>query len=64
MLDFVPYLVRSALRNKVRTVLTLFGVMVAVGVFSLLASLESSMHRSIDRTAQSALLVVNEKDKW
>ena len=64
MLDFLPYLVRSALRNKVRTVLTLLGVMVAVGVFSLLASLESSMNRAIDRTAQSALLVVTEKDQW
>jgi len=64
MLDFLPYLVRSALRNKVRTALTLLGVMVAVGVFSLLASLESSMNRTIDRTAQSSLLVVQEKDQW
>ena len=64
MLDFLPYLVRSALRNKVRTILTLLGVMVAVGVFSLLASLESSMNRTIDQTAQSSLLIVQEKDQW
>ena len=43
---------------------TLFGVMVAVGVFCLLASIETSMNRTIDRTAQSSLLVVTQKDQW
>ena len=64
MFKFLPYVVRSALRNKVRTILTVVGVIVAVGVFSLLASLGSSMNRTIDRAAQNALLVVGEKDQW
>ena len=64
MLKFWPYIFRSALRNKVRTVLTLLGMMVAVGLFCFLASIESSMHHAIDRVAQNSLLVLNEKDQW
>ena len=61
---FFPYIFRSVLRSKVRSVLTLLGLMVAVGIYCFLASIESSMARSIDRTAQSTLLVVNQKDRW
>ena len=61
---FWTYIVRNALRSKVRTVLTLLGVMVAVGIFSILASIESSMHRAIDSVAQRSLLVITEKDQW
>ena len=64
MFRFLPYVLRSALRNKVRTTLTLLGVLVAVGVFSLLASLEGSMNRTVDRAAQNTLLVVGQKDQW
>jgi type II secretory pathway component PulJ len=64
LLKFWPYIIRNVLRNKVRTGLTLLGVMIAVGIFCLLASIESSMFRSIDRVAQGSLLVVNEKDQW
>ena len=64
MLRFWPYILRSALRSKVRTTLTLLGVMVAIGIFSLLASIESSMNESIDSAAQKSLLIVNEKDQW
>lgn len=64
MFKFWPYIIRNVFRNKVRTGLTLFGVMIAVGIFCLLASIESSMHRSIDRVAQGSLLIVNEKDQW
>lgn len=64
MIKFWPYILRNVTRNKVRTGLTLLGVMVAVGIFCFLASIESSMHGSIDRAAQNTLLVVNEKDQW
>ena len=64
MLRFLPYVLRNILRNRVRTVLTLFGLLIAVGIYSLLASVESSMDNTIDAAAQSSLLVVNEKDKW
>ena len=63
-MKLMPYVLRSIARNKVRTVLTLFGLMVAVGIFCFLASIESSMHGSIDRVAQNTLLVLNEKDQW
>ncbi|MEW6741404.1 MAG: hypothetical protein AB1486_01490 [Planctomycetota bacterium] len=61
---FLPYMLRSVLRNKVRTTLTLFGVMVAVGIFCFLASIESSVTNAIDQVAQGTLLVLSEKDQW
>ena len=64
MLRFWPYILRSAKRSKVRTSITLLGVMVAIGIFSLLASIESSMNVTIDSVAQQTLLIVNEKDQW
>jgi len=64
MPKFLPYVLRSILRNKVRTVLTLFGLMVAVGIFCFLVSIETSMEQTIDRAAQSSLLVVTQKDQW
>jgi cell division protein FtsX len=64
LVRFWPYIIRNVLRNKVRTLLTLLGVTVAVGIFCLLASIESSMNRTIDDVAQQSLLVVNEKDQW
>ena len=64
MIKFFPYVMRSVLRNKVRTVLTLFGLVVAVGIYCVLASVESSMNDTINASAQNSLLVLNEKDQW
>ena len=64
MFRFWPYVLRNVARNKVRTSLTLLGMMVAVGIFCFLASIESSMNSAIDKVAQNTLLVVNEKDQW
>ncbi len=64
MIKFLPYVVRSVLRNKVRTALTLFGLLVAVGIYCVLAAVESSMNDTIDASAQSSLLVLNERDQW
>ena len=64
MLRFSPYIMRNVVRNKVRTSLTLLGMMVAVAIFCFLASIESSMNQAIDSVAQNTLLVVNEKDQW
>ena len=60
----LPYVVRSTVRSKVRSTLTLLGVTVAVAVFCFLASIRSSMQASIDRVAQSTLLILSEKDQW
>ncbi len=64
MTRFWPYILRNTLRNKVRTVLTLVGMMVTVSVFCFLASIPSSVNSAIDRVAQTTLLVVGEKDQW
>lgn len=64
MLKFVPYILRNVKRNKVRTVLTVFGVMVAIAIFCFLASIESSVNAAIDQAAENTVLVVNEKDQW
>jgi hypothetical protein len=58
------YVLRNVLRNRVRTVLSLGGMAIAVGVFCFLASIESSMKRAVDEVSQTTLLVLNEKDKW
>ena len=39
-------------------------LLVAVGIFCFLASIESSMNRTIDAVAQNTMLVVAEKDQW
>ena len=64
MTRFWPYILRNTLRNKVRTILTLVGMMVTVSVFCFLASIPSSVNAAIDRVAQTTLLVVGEKDQW
>lgn len=64
MIRFLPYVFRSIVRNKVRTALTLFGLIVAVGVFCFLVSIETSMERTVERAAESSLLVVSQKDQW
>ena len=64
MVKFWPYILRSVLRNKVRTVLTLLGMMVVVGIFCFLASIESSVNNTLDKVAQTTLLILNEKDQW
>ena len=64
MLGFLRYIARNVLRNKTRTTLTVLGVTVAVAIFCFLASIESSMNRSIDQVSQSSLLVIAEKDQW
>jgi threonine/homoserine/homoserine lactone efflux protein len=64
MLKFLPYILRNTLRNRARTLLTIFGMMVAALVFCFLASIESSMNSAIDKVAQTTLLVLGEKDQW
>ena len=64
MRKFLPYILRGLGRSRVRTTLTVLGVMVAVGVFSLLASLESSMDRTIDQASRNTMLIVTQSDQW
>ena len=64
MSRLLAYIVKNALRNKVRTGLTLLGLMVAIGIFAFLASVESTMANTIDQVSQSTLLVMAQKDQW
>lgn len=64
MHKFLKYILRNVKRNKVRTFLTVFGVMIAVAIFCFLASLGNSMTASIDKVAEDTMLVVGEKDQY
>ena len=64
MPKLLVYVLRNVLRSRVRTVLSLVGIAIAVGVFCFLASIESSMKRAVNEVSQTTLLVLNEKDKW
>ncbi len=61
---YFSYVWRNILRNPMRTVLSLAGMAIAVGVFCCLSSIESSMRSAVDRVSQTTLLVLNEKDQW
>ena len=63
MIKFVPYLLRSVWRNRLRTVLTLSGVGLAVFLMSGLGAILESRQIAV-RTASQTLLVVSEKDQW
>ena len=63
MIRFLPYLFRSAWRNRLRTILTLFGVGVAVFLVTGLAAILESRQAAV-RAASQTVLVVSEKDQW
>jgi cell division protein FtsX len=63
VIKFFPYVLRSAWRNRLRTVLTVLGVAVAVFLVTGLAAILDSRTRTIEAASQSVLLV-NEKDVW
>jgi hypothetical protein len=63
MIRFVPYLLRSAWRNPVRSVLTVLGVAVAVFIIAGLSALVESRHRARKAASQS-LLVSAQQDQW
>ena len=63
MIKLLPYMLRSAWRNRLRTVLTLGGVGVAVFLVTGLAAILESRQTAVSSVSQT-LLVVSEKDKW
>ncbi|MHC4973777.1 MAG: hypothetical protein ACYTG3_15745 [Planctomycetota bacterium] len=63
MIKFFPYVVRSAWRNRLRTLLTVLGVAVAVFLVTGLAAILDSRTRTIEAASESVLLV-NEKDVY
>lgn len=63
MIRFLPYILRSAWRNRIRSVLTVLGVAVAVFLISGLGALLDSKARALKEASQS-ILVVSEKDVY
>ncbi len=63
MIRFVPYVVRSSWRNRVRSGLTVLGVAVAVFVRAGLGALVKSEAAAIEGSCSSAL-VVSQRDAY
>jgi cell division protein FtsX len=57
------YLFRSAWRNRLRTLLTVMGVGVAVFLVTGLAAILQSRQAAVEQASQT-LLVVSEKGEW
>ena len=63
MIRFVPYVIRSSLRNRVRSMLTVLGVAVAVFLMTGLGALLESRASAIEGSSATTL-VVSEKDVY
>jgi len=63
MTGFLVYMVKSAWRNRVRTVLTVLGVGIAVFLVAGLGSILDSRLRAVE-TASDTTLIVSQKDQW
>jgi hypothetical protein len=63
MIRFLPYLLRSAWRNRVRSILTVLGVAVAVFLVTGLASLLESRAAAVEASSET-ILVVSEMDVY
>ena len=63
MIKFAPYILRSAWRNRLRTLLTVLGVAVAVFLITWHGAILDSRTRTLEAASQSVLLV-NEKDVY
>jgi len=63
VIRFLPYILRSAWRNRVRSVLTVLGVAVAVFLISGLGALLDSKAQALEEASQT-ILVVSEKDVY
>ena len=63
MIRFIPYVLRSSLRNRVRSGLTVLGVAVAVFLMTGLGALLESRAAAIEGSSATTL-VVSEKDTY
>ncbi|MHC4473930.1 MAG: hypothetical protein ACYS99_23590 [Planctomycetota bacterium] len=63
MIRYLPYVARSAWRNRVRTLLTVLGVGVAVFMVAGLGAFLISRDRALEAASES-ILVVSQKDVY
>ncbi|MCU0722928.1 MAG: hypothetical protein MUC63_04830 [Planctomycetes bacterium] len=61
MLKFLPMVVRNALRNRARTVLTVGIVMLGTALLFGFLAVERSIDRTIEKTASVGHVVVQEQ---
>jgi hypothetical protein len=63
MIQYLPYVLRSAWRNRLRTALTVLGVGFAVFMITGLAAILHSRVRAVEDASES-ILVVQERDVY
>jgi uncharacterized membrane protein YqiK len=63
MIRFLPYVLRSAWRNRIRTILTVLGVGVAVFIITGLGAILDSRVKAVEESSET-ILVVSEKDQY
>ncbi|MHC5039560.1 MAG: hypothetical protein ACYTHM_19840 [Planctomycetota bacterium] len=61
MLKFVPLVVRNALRNRTRTLLTVGVVMLGTALLFAFLSVERSVDRTIEKTGSGGHVMVQEE---
>ncbi len=61
MIKFIPYIVRSAWRNRARSILTVLGVAAAVFIVTFLAAVRESRTRAVEAASETTLVTTQEK---
>ena len=61
MIKYLPYVVRSAWRNRLRSTLTVLGVAVAVFIVTFLAAVRESRTRAVEAASETTLVTTQEK---
>ena len=61
MLRYVPMVLRNAMRNRSRTILTLSVVMLGCGLLFAFLSVEQSLDAVVEKTGSSGHVVVQEQ---
>ena len=64
MFRFLPYVLRSILRNRGRAALTVAVVCVGTAIVFSFVSLEASLWNTIEKTGSDTNLIVQEANKW
>jgi len=64
MIKVLRLALKNIRENRVRTILTVVGVSVAIFIFCFFQSIQSSMGQIIREAAKQNNLVVMEKNKW
>lgn len=60
-MKFLPFILKSAVRNPVRGILTLLGVAVSVFIFTSVFAIDRGMHRMIEQSGGEDVLTVFQK---